>query len=261
MKLVDSVLFYNELQMLQYRLAVLNPLVDYFVIVEAKYTHVGKEKQIFFQENRELFKKYEDKIIYVLVEDMPFLHPNINFAKKEQWTNERFQRDCIKRGIEKLKLNDDDIIMVSDLDEIPDPKTINKIKNKEISIHFNSLLMDNYYYNLNMKHNAKWDYPKIVSYNYYKKIKSCTELRYSADSKGIEKGGWHLSYFGDKYFIQNKIQNFGHQELNNGDHIDCEKIQKRLDDTKNDSNFVAIKDNTYLPIDYDKYLKNFILYY
>jgi beta-1,4-mannosyl-glycoprotein beta-1,4-N-acetylglucosaminyltransferase len=245
--------------MLQYRLRILSEIVDYFVIVESKHSFVGKEKEIYFHKNKELFDEYSDKIIYILVDDFPYQYPNINISKGEQWKNEAFQRDCIKRGIDKIQFNDEDIILVSDLDEIPDPVTLTKIKNKEIAIECNTLRMDNYYYNLNLKHKAKWDFPKIISYKFYKTISTCDTIRRIGYAVGIDNGGWHLSYFGDKYFIQNKIRNFSHQELNNEKNTDEEYIQKYLNNAKNDRNFTPIIKNTYLPPLYDIYLRNFII--
>ena len=259
MKIADCFLLYNEIQMLQFRLRILCQVVDYFVIIESKHSFVGKEKEVYFHKNKELFDEYSDKIIYVLVDDFPHQYPNINISKNEQWKNEMFQRDCIKRGIDKIKLSDEDIIIVTDLDEIPDPVTLSKIKNNEIVIECNTLKMDNYYYNLNLKHKIKWDFPKIISYKYYKSIDSCDALRTTRTAIGIENGGWHLSYFGDKYFIQNKIRNFSHQELNNDKNTDEEYIQNYLDNVKNDKNFTPIKDNNYLPPLYDVYLKEFII--
>ena len=88
--------------MLTYRLNILNEIVDYFIIVEATHTHTGKEKQLFYQENKHLFEKFQHKIIHIVVDDFPYKYPNINIEDGHQWVNERFQRDCISRGLNKL---------------------------------------------------------------------------------------------------------------------------------------------------------------
>ena len=129
-KIVDCFTFYNELELLKYRLTILNDCVDYFVLVEATHTHVGKIKPLFYQENKELFKEFNHKIIHIVVDDFSHKYPNINIENREQWNNEIFQRNCIKRGLDKLNLNDEDIFTVTDLDEIPDPKILTKIKKK-----------------------------------------------------------------------------------------------------------------------------------
>ena len=61
-------------------------------------------------------------------DDFKYIQPNINISNDEQWMNERYQRDCIKNGLDKLAINNEDYIIISDLDEIPDPRTLNQIK-------------------------------------------------------------------------------------------------------------------------------------
>ena len=78
-KIIDCFTFYNELDMLTYRLNILNDIVDYFVLVEATHTHVGKEKPLFYKENKHLFEKFNHKIIHIVVDDFPNKYPNINY--------------------------------------------------------------------------------------------------------------------------------------------------------------------------------------
>ena len=91
-KIIDCFIFYNELDLLEYRLNILNDVVDYFVIVESTHTFVGKEKVLFFNENKHLFEKFNEKIIHIIVDDFPYKYPNINIHNNEQWKNEKFQR-------------------------------------------------------------------------------------------------------------------------------------------------------------------------
>jgi len=261
--IIDCFIFYNELDLLNYRLNLLNNVVDYFVIVESRYTFTGKEKQLFYNENKYLFKNIHEKIIHIIVNDLPYKYPDMN-----TWENEYFQRNVISRGISSINnLSDNDFIIISDLDEIPDPNTLYKIKKGDIVLdNITSLEMDLYYYNLNTKFEDKWIRSKIMSYKKYIEIKmSCNDIRDSSSSK-IPNGGWHLCYFGDEYFIQNKIQNFSHQELNNSNFTDIEKIKERVTKCSDlyDRNYrncyikkIKIEDNNYLPIDYDKYLNKY----
>jgi len=252
--------------MLTYRLNVLYDIVDYFVIVEATHTFTGKPKTLYFNENKQLFDKFQDKIIHIIVEDFPCIYPNIDTNKGEQWTNERHQRNCISRGFDKIMLNHLDIIIVSDVDEIPDPTTLSKIKRSEIEVKLHSLKMDFYYYNLNSKINDIWRLPKILTYNHFKYLnKSCNDIR-QHECPTIDRGGWHLSYFGDSQFIKNKIENFGHQELNYDTFTDPTKIQKRIQDgldlfERKDIiiSRIPIKENSYLPPQYETYLQNFVV--
>ena len=101
--------------------------------------------------NKELFKKFENKIIHIIVNNLPHIHPNIDFSKGEQCNNERFQRNQIPRGFDNIKLDDEDIIIITDVDEIPNKNTLKTIKNGLIKINMNQLEMDLYYCNLNRR--------------------------------------------------------------------------------------------------------------
>lgn len=256
-------IFYNELDLLTYRLDLLNNVVDYFIIVESTHTFIGKEKPLFYCDNKHLFENYNKKIIHIIVDDFPYKYPNVNIANNDVWKNEFYQRNAISRGIKHINdLSDSDVIIISDLDEIPDPNTLSKIKNCTIPVDINILEMDFYYYNLNTKMNEMWSHCKIISYKKYNELNiDCNTIRHLNIPK-IRNGGWHLSYFGDKYFIQNKIQNFSHQEFNIPQYTDLEKIEERTTHSKDlyDRNYlrkIKIEDNKYLPIDYQKYLSKY----
>jgi len=273
MKIIDCFIFYNELELLAYRLHVLGPIVDYFILVEARQTFVGADKPLYYEENKHdpRFAQFSEKIIHI-VADMPHtqLDGNVDTSRGDQWTNERFQRNCIGRGIEKIAadLDDRDAIIIADLDEIPDPTTLHEIK-----IHHDSLPLgiyrleqDFYYYNLNSLRNEKWYHCKMLTFQKYKELNiSCESIRFlRCDS--IPRGGWHLSYFGDPQFIKNKLENFAHQEYNSEQYTDTREIQKRMEGCVdlfnrgtciNDMQRVAICDNEYLPPGYKTHLTAF----
>lgn len=260
MKVIDCFIFYNEMDLLNYRLNILNNYVDYFVLVESTKTHVGKNKELYYENNKNNFSNYHDKIIHIIVNDFPYSEENINFKNGEQWKNENYQRNCIVRGIEKIKLQDDDIIIVSDLDEIIDPNILQKIKNNELIIKINSLMQDMYYYNLNTKLNYPWNSSKIMSFGKYQELGlTPQEIRFY-NCENIYDAGWHLSYFGNANFIRNKILNFTHQEFENDkitEDIINDKINKFQDVYGRNINIIKInvKNNNYLPPKYDEYLK------
>ena len=267
-KIVDCFTFYNELQMLTYRLNLLYEIVDYFVIVEARQTHVGADKILYFEENKGLFTQFADKIIHIIV-DLPFSKDKVNISRGDQWTNEKFQRTCISNGLEQIDhyLELDDIIIIADLDEIPDPTTLTKIKNSELTINNGicNLEQDLYYYNLNSRHDAKWNHCKILTVKKYKELGiTCDAIRF-ANCGTIVKGGWHLSYFGNLQFIKNKLENFAHQEYNSAKYTDTSEIQKRIDnysdlfnrESTNCIRKIEINDNDYLPSLYERYLTAF----
>lgn len=254
-KIVDCFTFYNELEILEFRLAELNDIVDHFILVEATYTHAGNKKELFFDSNKDRYSKYLDKIIHVIVEDMP----NTNNA----WDNERWQRICIDRGMSAIKLNDVDIIIISDADEVPDPRILKKIKNKKLIIDkIFALEQDLYYYNLTFKKVKKWYKSKIVNYldykTKYKNNSNSIRMHMLGSCDIIHKGGWHFSYFGDTDFIINKIQNFAHQEFNNKKYTNKKALKTIIENGLDlyyrkgqDFKKIQIEDNDYLPLNYE----------
>jgi beta-1,4-mannosyl-glycoprotein beta-1,4-N-acetylglucosaminyltransferase len=266
MKVVDTFIFYNELDLLKYRLSILDEVVDHFVIVEATHTFSGKEKPLIFQENIALFDAFLPKITHIIVKDFPYIFPNINYHKEEQWKNEHHQRNCISRGIDSLELSDSDIILISDLDEIPDPNLLIDTRKgiKDITMH--CLQQDFYYYNLTIKTQRHWALAKILSYGKYKSHPYPQTIR-NMQCPLILPGGWHMSYFGDTNFIQNKIQHFSHQELNKSHIISAENIENSIKNVKLYFNSnadllynISLSDNTYLPPRYKEFLSKYLGY-
>lgn len=265
MKIIDCFTFYNELELLTYRLNTLNSVVDYFIIVEARQTYMGKDKDLFFEKNKGNYADFKDKIIHMVV-DLPIKSSELNKERSEQWINEKYQRNCIRYGIEYLKLNKEDLILICDIDEIPDPLTLRKIMVCDLEFNIYSLEMMFYYYNLNTLSNSKWTSPKILSYGaLYYSPSTLDDIR-RMECPIIKHGGWHLSYFGDTNFIKNKIENFSHQEFNNENNTELDKITQRISMGQDifgrwyiNFNKVAIKDNTYLPPEYERYLSKFII--
>ena len=264
-KVVDGFIFYNEIELLKYRLTILNDYVDYFIISEATHTHIGKEKPLNFENNKHHFKEFLHKIIYVVVDDFPFKYPNCDIDNGEQWKNEKFQRCAIKRGIDQIELSPDDILLINDLDEIPDPKMLMKVLANEIEVTWNILEMDFYYYNLNTQLDHKWWQSKILTYGEMcEKNLTCDEIRFGNWLPIIHQGGWHLSYFGDAKFISNKLQNFTHQEHNTIEMTDIDNIEEKIKENKHlfsddvKCTYIKSTDNNYLPPLYKTFLRNFI---
>ena len=117
--IVDCFLFYNETSMLEYRLRVLWDTVDFFVICEASKTFVGNDKPFYLTDPK--FDVYRSKIISIHIDNLPFPVPS--FSNMEQWENENYQRNKLSDGVLTLLENDrislDDLIIISDVDEIP----------------------------------------------------------------------------------------------------------------------------------------------
>ncbi len=242
-KIVDCFTFYNELELLEYRLRVLDPVVDHFILVEARQTHSGKPKDLYYTPNQ------NDKVIHIIV-DLPFTDKDI--SPDQVWENERFQRNSIELGLSRLKLRETDLLIISDLDEIPDPVTITNIKVKDIV----QLEQDFYYYSIEHKMDHLWYFSKVMCYSFYLNSSlTFSELR-SMSFPTIPRGGWHMSYFGSAEFISNKITNFAHQEYNNSEFTSIDKIKKRLIsgvdiyDRPIKITRIPISENKYLPYGY-----------
>ena len=232
MKIIDSFIFYNELDMLNLRLHELNDVVDYFILVEASKTYANSPKPYFFEENKEKYNKFLHKIIHIKVDDMPERNFTTNTG---HWDREHYQRNQIKRGLDQLDLNDADIIMMCDVDEIPNTKTINNIKNNKINGIY-KLEMDFYYYNFQNKMENKWPLARLFNYGSIKNTQYIDYLTHIRSMKNfnntIKNGGWHLSYFGNIDFIINKIKEFAHQEFNSEKITNKEKLQKLINSNK-----------------------------
>ena len=247
MLVIDAFIFYNEIDILRYRLEVLNDHVDYFVLVESTHTFTGVPKRLHFNECKHTFEKFLHKIIHVVMDDFP--HQSI-VTDGRQWENETFQREHgIPRGLNQIQsLNPNDYVIHSDLDEIINPSVIQNVRDRTITGDIYSLEMDMYYYNLTT-YIQKWSVPCIL------KVWLAMQSSYrSCGASVIPNAGWHLSYFGDANFIKNKLLHFGHQEFNkdeftNEDNINS-AIQNGTDLFKRENVMfkkIELCDNTNLP--------------
>lgn len=254
-------MFYNEVDILFYRLSILYDVVDYFIISEATKTHAGNKKPLYYNENKEMFEKFSDKIIH-LIDDQ--LQENVN-----AWYNEKHQRHYLYEGIKQLNLQSNDKIIISDVDEIPDPRLLKYLKEQKPNFNIVKIELDLYYYNLTcMYTNNKWPYTRIVSYNAYLNIyNGNTNLCREATTFNyvIPNAGWHLSYFGDSEFIRNKIEQFAHQEYNDENFKSQESIEEQIKSYKyvykEDQHIfkkIPISENKNLPFQYEIYLKKYI---
>lgn len=225
----DCFQFFNELDILKIRLNVLNDVVDRFVISEATETFSGIKKPLYYEENKEMFAEFADKIIHVVVEDTP-----------EGGTHERdtFQKNAVTRGLAGCA--DDDVIIFSDLDEIPNPEKIREILGnfrEDRIYHFAQRL---FYCYLNMEEvsgnllsyagefegveRKKWIGTKMLSYKLLREQNLLLgELRFPERKEigiRVDDGGWHFGYMGGhgekdiRKRVQEKVVSAAHQEYN-----------------------------------------------
>jgi len=125
-KLIDCFTFFNELDLLEIRLKYLYNVVDYFVIVEADTSFNGDVKQMVFKDNIARFEPFMEKIIFVPINMKYFENKN-----KVAWEREEYQRNCIQKGIDTLNLLDIDLVLISDIDEIPNKDILINLKNNK----------------------------------------------------------------------------------------------------------------------------------
>src|SRR5690242_12465786 len=115
--IVDTFMMNNELDMLECRLHELENRVDHHVLVEAAYTHRGVPKPLTFQENKDKFSAWENRITHIIVPEFPEPDP-AHTPREAAWAREHFQRDSAKSFLDDF-CAPGDIVLISDLDELP----------------------------------------------------------------------------------------------------------------------------------------------
>jgi beta-1,4-mannosyl-glycoprotein beta-1,4-N-acetylglucosaminyltransferase len=247
-KIYDCVPFFNELDILEIRLELLYDHVDYFIISECDTTFSGLNKPFYYEDNKEKFRKYWDKIIHIkhenckdtiniennysdkkkdIMDDILTYYKSVQFTRKtnngaSHWCREVLQREYVRLGM--VNCNDDDIIIFSDLDEIPNPE--------KMVLDGKSYLMNqkNMIYFINKENvTEKWHGTVITKFS---NVDSLNELRGDRFSfNKIDNGGWHLSFMGGEERIKEKIKSYSHQEFNNNSILSAvdNKMNKNMD--------------------------------
>jgi beta-1,4-mannosyl-glycoprotein beta-1,4-N-acetylglucosaminyltransferase len=277
MKVFDSFIFFNELDLLELRLNILNDVVDYFVLTESPFTVSGNEKPLYYQENKDRFGKFNDKIIHNITETIP--NDYSDYLVKKQFhtdyssTDEsgnryidipiRFQRavynrECSAYGLVKGGAKDEDLILTSDADEIINPYILEDLSWFDAANNY-VCYQRAFYFKLNYLYQENWKGTRLST---FKHLKTTTVDRLRTDwhkAHMIEDGGWHWSFFGDAENYRLKISSYEHTE-NNIPQITNnieEKIEKGLDPLgrSNTLNSVPIDDTfpEYIVNNQDKY--------
>ena len=225
----DCIPFFNELDILKLRLGILNPVVDKFIIEEATVTFSGEPKELCFEKNKEMFQEYLPKIEYIIVDNSP----------TESATHERdkFQKNALAKGLKDTTEND--IILLSDVDEIPNPEVLRQIIREFDPDKVYHLAQRMFYCFLNMEEvsgnllsitgefpgveRKLWLGTKVFSKRSIPK-KGIIELREAsttaANAVRVANGGWHFGYMGSSgekdvaKRIGTKVVAAAHQEYN-----------------------------------------------
>jgi beta-1,4-mannosyl-glycoprotein beta-1,4-N-acetylglucosaminyltransferase len=251
MAIYDCFMFYNELDILELRMNILFNYVDFFVIAESNRTHAGKPKSYHLADNMDRFGKFKGKIRYIQLDNNHDFHK----AEANSWYLENEQRLSLIQGLSDAK--ESDTIILSDLDEIPNPTVIQQFNPKNsygICVHSHFV-----YYLNNIQVAPKRKQPNPLKQLWYQ-IKGYTpapnttepywlgsclfkkeflnrynlqEIRDISRSKRIKgayimDGGWHFSFMGDISFIKQKLIDYAHQEHNTADITNEENIAQKV---------------------------------
>jgi beta-1,4-mannosyl-glycoprotein beta-1,4-N-acetylglucosaminyltransferase len=248
MKIFDCFMYFDEEIVLELRLNTLNEYVDYFVIVESSFTHKGDKRKLKFDHDK--FSKFKDKIIYLVydVEPKGIEIINENESKDEKSRKyifnaiyrENGQRNLISEG---LKIADnDDLILISDVDEIPNIKNIDFNKFKEKLIFFNQEM---FYYKFNLKlPDYNWVGTRLCKkkylkspqwlrniknkkYPFYRFDINFSETKYS-DIKFVNEGGWHFTNIKSAEEISHKLKSYLHHREFDVNPLSVEEINKLI---------------------------------
>ncbi len=249
MRIFDCFMYFDEDLILDARLNILDKYVDFFIIVESKYNHKGEKRSL--KLDLEKFKKFKNKIKYLVIEDLPnnleaITGQDFGVTKEHKFINnavkrENFQRNFIKKGLDEAQ--DEDFILISDLDEIPCLENLNLRSVKEKIIVFKQLMT---YYKFNLAlpnfwwHGTKGCLKKnLKSPQWLRNVKSkkysllrldilFSEMRYNS-IKFIENGGWHFTNIKSAEEIELKFKSYLHHrefELSNINLNDIHEIIK-----------------------------------
>ena len=224
MKTYDCFTFFNELDVLEIRLQEMWDVTDIFVINEANIGFSGKSKEYVLLDNWSRFKPYADKIRHILINDVP--ETNVS------WTREHFQRRALDRGLYDMQT--EDLIVVSDVDEIPRAQVIQMIQvdtnNYDRYILGHPLLQYKINY-MKVFDIHKQENIMVTRGRVYTNAQQEREFTFPWNAKptntvSIAHGGWHFSYFGhDDQLAIKKLQNYSHTEHDTPDRINRHNIE------------------------------------
>lgn len=269
-KVIDCFTFFNELDLLEFRLRLLSDVVDKFVVCESNITHSGKPKPYYYYENKERFSHWKDKIIHVPIEQSP---EDFEFKKEVTHydpTNGPFliqyqHRDGFQYAYDYT--SDDDIVLIGDLDEFPDPNTIASIKQTGFSSSSSfdgmALSMEFHYYYMNCRvqgYEEMWQGTVVTVGSKFKNSRP----QYFRDNRNLFprfKSGWHFSYLGGPENVKRKIQSIAHVEFDIPEITSEENIKASIDSCKDVLNRPGKSYKVFSLDNYPEYLKSLMVEY
>ena len=230
MAIFDCFQYFNEDHIVDLRLNILNKFVNKFVVVESTVNHQGKSKKLHFDINR--YKKFKDKINYIIVDDTPENMKNPHVGGES--LVEQHQRNSIMKGLKDA--GDNDLIILSDVDEIPDLNKLNEYDKNKYAVFSQQMFMYKLNF-LNLKEN-NWHGSKICLKKNFKSPQWLRDLKFKEypfwridkirNLQIIKNGGWHFAYLQTPENISKKIQSFAHGEFNKVNIINEENIVLKI---------------------------------
>lgn len=238
MKVIDCFTFFNELDLLEFRFKLLEGVVDKFVICESNLTFSGNSKPYNFEDNRSRYKEWEDKIIYLPIEQtkegIPFEKVTTYSPNNGPFLLEYQQRNALLYAAEFM--SDEDLVLVGDIDEIPNPEAIISVAQSSIinnginnAVSF-PMLFHYYYMNCQMEgYDRVWNGTVACFADYFKEV-GPQHLRDHRNhfTKLPVIAGYHFSYLGGPDKVKTKIESFAHTEFNRADITSDENIINAL---------------------------------
>lgn len=210
-QIYDCFLFFNELELLKVRLDELYESVDYFVICESPVTFQGKAKPLVFEENRLMFERYADKLIHLVIKDMPE-----GQGEGANWNREYFQRNAMRRALSNLSR--DDIVIVSDCDEILRQSAIDYLRSNDGYFTFG---MNMYQFFVNMRTSQQWDKvfafsyflaDQIADYNVHRGAGRSIVEKFPGQGHYLDDSGWHFTFLGGVQRVMEKLRAYSHTD-------------------------------------------------
>ena len=229
MAIYDCFQYFNEDHILDLRFNILNEKVDYFIISESTKTHQGRERKLNFNINN--FSKFKHKIKYIVAD----YQKKVNFENHVNGESlvEQHQRNTLSEGL--VNASDNDLIILSDADEIPDLTMLNKIKKNVKFIAFPHAM---FMYKLNLRNlnennwigsrmSLKKNFPAPQKLRNLK-FKEYPFWRFDKISLQIIKAGWHFAFLQTPSDIAKKIKSFSHGEFNRSNFTDEKNIEVKI---------------------------------
>lgn len=236
MKLYDCFSFFNELDLLEIRLHELDPVVDVFVLVEATKTFQKKSKPLYYNENKKRFEKFHKKIRHVIVDKYPTFFSRFKIPKAMDY--DHHQKDQVKQALTDCE--PDDVIIFSDVDEIPKPALLNQNK-ENLGVTIFQQRLYHYYLNclqveLTQPDQPAWWYGSVMTrYQNFSTVKKLRVLREINKYKGnnvVADAGWHFTSLGGVEKIIYKMESFGHDEFNKDEFKNPSRIRQLIENGK-----------------------------